>query len=70
MPDVLIYRVGPQPGRPIKCLMRGSAEKDPSQGVPVYVPDVRNNREGPQVMEPSKCLNGQSYGERQAKEVF
>ena len=50
--------------------MRGSAEKDPSQGVPVYVPDVRNNREGPQAMEPSKCLNGQSYGERQAKEVF
>ena len=29
-----------------------------------------NNREGPQVREPSKCLNGQSYGERLAKEAF
>ena len=29
-----------------------------------------NNREGPQVREPCKCLNGQSYGERLAKEAF
>jgi len=28
------------------------------------------NREGPQVREPSKFLNGQSYGERLAKEAF
>ena len=31
---------------------------------------VQNNREGPQAKEPSKCLNGQSYGERLAKEAF
>ena len=35
-----------------------------------YVPDVLNNREGPQARESSKCLNGQSYGERLAKEAF
>ena len=32
--------------------------------------DTPNNREGPQAREPSKCLNGQSYGERLAKEAF
>ena len=37
---------------------------------PLYVPDKLNNKEGPQAREPSKCLNGQSYGERQAKEAF
>ena len=31
---------------------------------------THNNREGPQAKEPSKCLNGQSYGERVAKEAF
>ena len=29
-----------------------------------------NNREGPQAREPSKGLNGQSCGERLAKEAF
>ena len=42
----------------------------PQPGGPLYVPDVLNNREGPQAREPSKCLNGQSYGERLAKEAF
>ena len=37
---------------------------------PLHVPDVPNNREGHQAREPSKCLNGQSYGERLAKEAF
>ena len=36
----------------------------------LYVPDAPNNREGPQAREPSKYLNGQSYGERLAKEAF
>ena len=52
MPDVLIYRVGPQSGGAL------------------YVPDVLNNREEPQARDPSKCQNGQSYGERMAKEAF
>jgi len=52
MPDVSIYRVGPQPGGPL------------------YVPDSLNNRKGPQARESSKFLNGQSYGERLAKEAF
>ena len=34
------------------------------------MPGVPNNREGPQEREPSKCLNGQSNGERLAKEAF
>ena len=42
----------------------------PQPGGSLYVPDVPNNREGPQAREPSKCLNGQSYGERLAKEAF
>ena len=54
MPDVLIYRVGPQP----------------EGGVALYVLDVLNNRKGPQAREPSKCRNRQSYGERLAKETF
>ena len=39
-------------------------------GGALYVPDVLNNREAPQARESSKCLNGQSYGERLAKEAF
>ena len=31
----LNYCVGPQPGRPFKCLTCGSAEKDPRQGSPL-----------------------------------
>ena len=54
MPDVPIYRVGPQPG----------------WGGGLYMPDAQNNREGPQAREPSKCLNRQSYRERLAKEAF
>ena len=42
----------------------------PQPGEPLYVPDALNNREGPQAREPSQCLNGQSYGERLAKEGF
>ena len=42
----------------------------PPPGEPLYVPDALNNREGPQAKEPSQCLNGQSYGERLAKEGF
>ena len=34
------------------------------------MPDAPNNRERPQAREPSKYLNGQSYGERLAKEAF
>ena len=34
------------------------------------MPDAPVNREGPWAREPSKCLNGQSYGERLAKETF
>ena len=37
---------------------------------PLYVPDALNNRVGSQAREPSKCLNGWSYGEKLAKEVF
>jgi len=36
---------------------------------PLYVPDSPNDRGGPQARESSKCLNGQSYGERLAKEA-
>ena len=54
MPDVLIYRVGPQPA---------------GEGA-LYASDLLNNREGLQEREPSKCLDGQSYGERLAKEAF
>ena len=42
----------------------------PQPGGPLYVPDVQDNREAPQAREPFKCLNGRSYGERLAKEVF
>ena len=42
----------------------------PQPGGPFYVPDALNTREGPQAREPSKCLNGQSYGDRLAKEAF
>ena len=54
MPDVLIYRVGPQP----------------EGGVALYVLDVLNNRKRPQAREPSKCPNGQIYGERLANGAF
>ena len=70
MPDALNYRVGPHPGCPFRCLMHQSTEQEPSQGVPLYVPDARNNREGAQAMEPSKCLNRRNYRERLAKEAF
>ena len=70
MPDSLNCRVGIHPGCPFKFLTRLSTEQDPSQGGPLYVPDMPNNREGPQAKKPSECLNGQSYGERLAKEVF
>ena len=43
--------------------------RTPARG-PLYVPDELNNKDGPQAREPSKCLNGQSHGERQAKEAF
>ena len=42
----------------------------PQSGGPLYEPDVLNNREEPQARDPSKCLNGQSCGERLAKESF
>ena len=42
----------------------------PQPGGALYVLDVPNIRDRLQAMEPSKCLNGQSYGERLAKEVF
>ena len=32
--------------------------------------DMSNNREGPEARESSKHQNGQSYGERLAKEAF
>ena len=34
------------------------------------MPDMQNNREGPQARETSKFLDGQSYGERLAKNAF
>ena len=68
-PDALNYRVGPQPGRPFKCLTRPSTDRTPAR-VPLYVPDARNHREGPQTRGPSKCLHGRSYGERLAEEAF
>ena len=42
----------------------------PHPGGPLYVLDLWNNRQGRPVREPSKCLNGQSYRERLAKEIF
>ena len=42
----------------------------PQPGGPFCVPAAPNNREGPQAREPSKCLNGQSNGERLAKEAL
>ena len=42
----------------------------PHPGEALYGPDAPNNREGPQARDPSKCQNGQSYGERMAKEAF
>ena len=44
--------------------------RTPVREGPLYVPDTPNNREGSQAREPFKCLNGQSYGERLAKEAF
>ena len=41
----------------------------PQAGWPLCVPDVLNSG-GHQTREPSECMNGQSYGERLAKEVF
>ena len=70
MPDALNYRVGPHPGCPFKCLMHLSTRVGPQAGGHLYLPDAPNNREGPQAREPSKCLNGQSYGQRLAKEAF
>ena len=70
MPDVPLYRVGPHPGCPFKCLMCQSTELDPSLGGTLSVSVMLNNREGPQAREPSTCLNGQSYRERLAKEAF
>ena len=43
------------------------AEKDPSQRVPLYVPDVRNNREGPQAMEPSSAWTGRAVAKDRPK---
>ena len=40
----------------------------PQPRVSLYVPDAPVNREGP--LRNPKCLNGQSYGERLAKETF
>ena len=54
MPYVPIHGVGPQPGG----------------GGGLYVPDMQNNREGPQARETPKFLDGQSYGERLAKNAF
>ena len=54
---------------PIKCLALNHRVGTQPRG-PLYVPYTPNNREGPQGREPSKCLNGQSYGERLAKEAF
>ena len=54
MPEVPIYRIGPQPG----------------WGGALYVPGVPNNREGPQARRPPKGLNGQSYGEKLVKETY
>ena len=61
MPNALNYRVGPHPGCSFKCLTLQTTEYDPSQGLPLYVPDALENREGPQAREPSKCLNRGSY---------
>ena len=35
MPDTGNYREGPHPGRPFKCLLHRSTEKDPRQGSPL-----------------------------------
>ena len=35
MPDMLIYRVGPQLGGPSMCLMCQTTERDPGQGSPL-----------------------------------
>jgi len=35
MSDTLNYRVRPHPGCPFKCLMCGTTEKDPRQGIPL-----------------------------------
>ena len=35
VPDMLIYRVGPQAGGPSMCLMPQTTEKDPRQGSPL-----------------------------------
>ena len=69
MPETLIYRVGPQPGCSLKCLMPDLQSRT-QPGRPIYVADVPNNREAPQAREPSKCLDGLSNGERLAKEAI
>jgi len=42
----------------------------PHSGCPFKCLTHPNDRQGLQAREPSKCLNGQSYGERVAKEAF
>ena len=69
MPDALNCRVGPHPGSPFTCLMCWSIEYEPIQGDPLSAWCVKQ-QEGPQAREPSNCLNGQSYRERLAKQIF
>ena len=42
----------------------------PQPGGPLYVPDTQTTEKDPRQRSPLKCLNGRSYGEILAKEVF
>ena len=59
----------PTQGAPLSAWYTDLQNNTPARGL-LYVLDTPDNREGPQAREPSKCLNGQSYGERLAKEAF
>ena len=72
MPDVLNYRVGPNPGAPLSDWCDDLQSRTPARAggegsLCFWTP---NNREGPQARDSSKRLNGQSCGERLAKEAF
>ena len=59
----------PTQGATLSAWCTNLQSRTPARGI-LYVPDAPNSRERPQAREPSKYLNGQSYGERLAKEAF